>query len=179
LEQRLESCTANFVAIIHCKAFQLNTIGAERINVRIVNEVNAIQVDDTQIWCGRFELVDVDDFLKLKSISVMTEFACTTHINFLFFLLNLLISSNEMQNFESIDKVVDFPHEAFHENDFRQTDAQVTKLCWKSLHLGEIVQLHRSREIQKHVSQVWTFGCKFVENCVRNQLDWQLNVAQR
>jgi hypothetical protein len=44
----------------------LDAIGAERIDVRVIDEVDAVQVDDAEIWRGRFQLMNVDDFLKLE-----------------------------------------------------------------------------------------------------------------
>jgi hypothetical protein len=43
-----------------------------------------------------------------------------------------------------VDEIVNLPHETFHKNDFRQTDAHVLQFRGKRLHLREIVQLHGS-----------------------------------
>lgn len=62
-----------------------------------------------------------------------------------------------MKNLQTVDKIVNFPHKAFHEDNFGQANAHVSQFCRKRLHLREIVELHGRGKIQKHVSQIWTF----------------------
>lgn len=54
-------------------------------------------------------------------------------------------------NLKTVNKVVNFPHETFHEDDFRQANAHVSQFGGKCLHFTEIVQLHGGGEIQQHV----------------------------
>jgi len=49
-----------------------------------------------------------------------------------------------MKYLQSVDEIVNLPHETFHKNDFRQADAHVLQFRGKCLHLREIVQLHGS-----------------------------------
>ena len=91
-------------------------------------------------------------------------------VNFFLFFFDLLVSANQMQNLQieyyqnhrfqiefpathlqSIDEVVNLSHEAFHENDLRQTDAHVPELRWERLHFTEIVQLHGRGKVQEHM----------------------------
>jgi hypothetical protein len=122
----------------------LDAIGAESVDVRVVNEVNSVQVDDAEIWCCCFQLVNVDDFLKLIFYSMKSFYLNSkkSHINFLFFLLHLFISSNQVQHFKAVDKVVNFSHETFHEDDFGEANAEIAKLGGKRLKFTEIVKLH-------------------------------------
>lgn len=41
----------------------LDAVGAEGLNVGIVNKVDAIQVDNFEVRCGRLEFVDVYDLV--------------------------------------------------------------------------------------------------------------------
>lgn len=65
LEKRLQSGASDFVAIIHGQALELDAVGAECVDVRVVDEVYAVQVDDAEIWGRGLQLVHVDDFLKV------------------------------------------------------------------------------------------------------------------
>lgn len=64
LEKRLQSRAGDFIAKVHGQAFELNAVGAEGIDVRVVDEVDAVQIDDTEVRCRGFQLVHVDDFLE-------------------------------------------------------------------------------------------------------------------
>lgn len=75
-----------------------------------------------------------------------------------------------MQNFEAVDKIVNFSHKAFHKNYFAEANAHISEFCRKRLHLREIVELHGCGKVQKHVGQIWTFVGELMENRVRNQL---------
>jgi hypothetical protein len=89
--------------------------------------------------------MNVDDFLKLElDMSLMHNTMCfnVSHVNFFFLLLDLLVSPDQMKDLEAIDEVVNLSHKAFHENDFRQANAQIAKLRGKSLKFTEIVKLH-------------------------------------
>jgi len=61
-----------------------------------------------------------------------------------------------MQYFQSVDKIVDFPHEPFHENHFGQTHAEIFQFGGERLELAEVVQLHGGREVEQHVSEIRT-----------------------
>ena len=60
-------------------------------------------------------------------------------------------NTDEMQHFERRETLVDFAHESLHEDDFRETDGQTSKVAWKRIHVVEVVQLHRARKVQRHV----------------------------
>lgn len=85
----------------------------------------------------------------------------------------------KMEDLQTIDEIIDFPHEAFHEDHLRQADAHVLEFGREGLHLREIMQLHGGREIEQHVRQVRTLVRQLVEDSVRDQLDRQLDVPQR
>lgn len=53
-----------------------------------------------------------------------------------------------MQYFQSVDEIVDFPHETFHENHLGQAHAEVFQFGRKRLELAEVVQLHGGGKIQ-------------------------------
>lgn len=77
-----------------------------------------------------------------------------------------------MQYFQSVNKIINFSHEAFHKDDLGQAYAQVSKLSWKRLQFTKIVELHGLLEIEEHVCQIWTFGSQLVKDIVRDQFDW-------
>lgn len=52
--------------------------------------------------------------------------------------------------------LVDFAHEALHEDDLRQTDGQRAKIARERVHVVEIVQLHRVREVEDQILQILT-----------------------
>lgn len=106
----------------------------------VVHKIDPIQIDNPQIWRSGLQFVNVNNF-----------------VNFLLFLLNLLVRPDQMEDLQAVDEVVDFPHETFHEDDLRQTDAQVLQFSREGVQLAEIVQLHGGGEIQQHMSQVRTF----------------------
>jgi hypothetical protein len=70
LEKCLQSCASDFVAVVDGQALELNAVGAERINVRVIDEVDAVKVDDAEIWRCRFQLMNVDDFLRFYKYSL-------------------------------------------------------------------------------------------------------------
>lgn len=57
-----------------------------------------------------------------------------------------------MQNFEAVDEIVNFSHKAFHKDDLGQANAEISQLGGKRLKFTEIVKLHGSGEVEKHVS---------------------------
>lgn len=83
-----------------------------------------------------------------------------------------------MQNFQPVDKIINFSHKAFHKNDLAKANAHVSEFSWKCLHLGKIVQLHSCGKVQKHVGQIRALVGELVENRVRNKLYGQLDVSQ-
>lgn len=84
-----------------------------------------------------------------------------------------------MQCFQPIDEIVDLPHEPLHEYDFGQAHAQVLQFGGERLEFAEVVQLHGGGEVEQHVSEIGTPVGQFVEHRVRDELDGQLDVAQR
>lgn len=84
-----------------------------------------------------------------------------------------------MQHLEPVDEVVNLSHEALHEDDFREANAQVPELGGEGLEFAEIVQLHGGREIEQHVREVRAFRGQLVEDDVSYHLDGELDVAQR
>lgn len=83
----------------------------------------------------------------------------------------------QVQDFQPVNEVVDFPHEPLHEYHFRQTHAQVFQFRGERLELAEVVQLHGGGEVEQHVSKVGTPVGQFVQHRVRDELDGQLDVA--
>lgn len=84
-----------------------------------------------------------------------------------------------MEYFQPVDEIVDFPHEPFHEYDLGQAHAQVPQLGGERLELAEVVQLHGGGEVEEHVCEIRAPVGQFVEHRVRDELDGQLDVAQR
>lgn len=76
LEERLHGRAGDLGAEIHGQALQLDAIGGEGVDVRVVHEVDPVQIDHHQIRRGRLELVHVYHL-----------------VNLLLFLLDLLVSS--------------------------------------------------------------------------------------
>lgn len=54
----------------------LYTVGAERVNMGVIYEVDAVQVNDAEVRCSRLQLVYVDDL-----------------VDFLFFFLHFFIGT--------------------------------------------------------------------------------------
>ena len=90
LKKQLQNGTVEFGTVVQCQTFELNTVAAERFHVRIIHKINTVQIDDSQIWNGTFQFVDIDHLVDLLLL-----FHC------------FLVGSNQMQNFKSIDEVVD------------------------------------------------------------------------
>ena len=132
LEQKLEDGSGELGTIGQAEAFQGDTIGGESLDVGVIDERDPIQVHDPEIGDGGFELVDVDDLIDLGFL----------------FLHCLFVRADQVQDFQSIDEVVNLPHEAFHEDDFGQADAHRPQLGREGVKVIEIMQLHRRREIQ-------------------------------
>ena len=51
--------------MIEVEKVYLNAVRTEGLYVAVVDEIDAVHVDDAQVGRGRFELVDVDDFVDL------------------------------------------------------------------------------------------------------------------
>ena len=133
----------------------------------VVNKINPVKVYDSQIRGSSFQFVDVYDFLKIIRVNGQSAGSSwNAYINFLFFLIDFLVGTNQVKNFESIDEVVDFPHEAFHENDLWQANAEISQFRWEGLKLAEVVELHGGGEIEEHVSEVRTLCWELVEDGV-------------
>lgn len=134
LEKQLQNGSVELRAVVQGQAFQLNAVAAERFHVRIVHEVNAVQVDDSQIRDGTFQFVDVNHLVDL-----------------LLLFDRLLVGADQMQNLESVDEVVDstgrykrfsvirtackshhlLSHEALHKDHLGQTNAKRQEFGWK------------------------------------------------
>lgn len=71
-----------------------------------------------------------------------------------------------MKYLQSVDEVVDFAHETLHEYDLGQANTHVLELGREGLHLGEVVKLHRRREVEEHVRQIWALVRQLVKDCV-------------
>lgn len=52
--------------------------------------------------------------------------------------------------------LVDLSHEAFHEDDLRETNGQVAQITRKGVHVVEIVELHCVGKVQRQVLQIRT-----------------------
>ena len=63
-----------------------------------------------------------------------------------------------MENLERRQMLINFAHEALHEDDLRQTDGEVAQTARKGVHVVEVVQLHGVREVENEVLQVGTPG---------------------
>lgn len=53
-----------------------------------------------------------------------------------------------MKNLQTVDEVVDFPHETLHKDHLAQANTHVPQFRGKRLHFRKIVQLHGSREVE-------------------------------
>lgn len=134
LEKQLQNGSVELRTVVQCQTFELNAVAAEGLHVRIVHEVNTVQVDDTQVRHGTFQFVDVDHL-----------------VNLLFFFDRLLVGADQMQNLQAVDKVVDssgrkrfrailfqftskfnsLSHEALHKDHLGQTNAKRQEFGWK------------------------------------------------
>ena len=48
----------------------MDAVAGEHVDVRVVHEADAVQVDDAEIWRVRLDLADVDDLVDLLSLLV-------------------------------------------------------------------------------------------------------------
>ena len=60
-----------------------------------------------------------------------------------------VIFTNNVQHFQAVDKIVDFPHEAFHENDLREANDQGAQFCRESL------RQEKFSLAEKNISLIW------------------------
>jgi len=51
--------------------------------------------------------------------------------------------------------LIDFTHEAFHEDDLREADRETTEVARERVHVVEVVQLHCVGEIKRELFYVW------------------------
>jgi len=68
----------------------------------------------------------------------------------------LLSFTNQMKDLDPINKVVNFPHEPFHEDHFWEANAHIFQLCWKCLKSQALVgewnrAIKSPTEIYKHL----------------------------
>ena len=74
---------------------------------------------------------------------------------------------------------VDASHEAFEKDNLGQAQAQPFEIARKLVELAEIVQLHRTGEVQRQVLQIGTTNGQFAENFDGDQFDGQVDVDER
>jgi hypothetical protein len=84
-----------------------------------------------------------------------------------------------MQYFQPVDEIVDLPHKSFHEYDLGQAHAKVPEFGGERLELTEVMQLHGGGKVEQHVSEIRTPVGQLMEHRVCDELDGQLDVAQR
>ena len=48
----------------------MNAVGGKQLDVRIVNETDAVQIDDAQVGCVRFDFPDIYDFIDFLSLLI-------------------------------------------------------------------------------------------------------------
>ena len=47
------------------EALEVDAVAGQQLDVRVVDEADAVQIDDAQVGRVRFDLADVDDFVDL------------------------------------------------------------------------------------------------------------------
>lgn len=60
LKQQFEHASGEFGAECQRETLELNAIRAERFDMRVVDEIDAVKVDHAQIGHGRLQLVNID-----------------------------------------------------------------------------------------------------------------------
>ena len=85
---------------------QLNTVGAEGLDVRVVQEGNPVQIDDPEIRRGLLQGLNVEDFVDLALL-----------------LLAPFVGAHDVQHLHAVDEAVDPLHEVVQENHLAQADA--------------------------------------------------------
>ena len=101
LEKEFENRTCEFCTTSQGETLERNTIGTEGFYVRVVDERDSVQIDYSKVGHCTLEFVYVDDFIYFG----LFLFDC------------LFVGSDQMQDFEAVDEVVNLSHEPFHEND--------------------------------------------------------------
>lgn len=54
LEKRFEGWARDFVAKVHGQTFKLNAVGAESVDMRVIDEIDSVQIDDAEVRCRCF-----------------------------------------------------------------------------------------------------------------------------
>lgn len=73
LDENLEGATFDPQAEVESEAFQVDAVGGEQFHVTVVDEADAVEVDDAQIGCVSFDLSYVDHFVDLF-LRLVSEF---------------------------------------------------------------------------------------------------------
>lgn len=106
----------------------------------VIHKVNPVQVNNSQIGGGAFKPMYVNYF-----------------IDFLLLFFHFLVGANQVENFQAVDKIVDFSHKTLHKDDLRETNAKILQLGGECLEFAEVVKLHCSGKVQQHMSEVRAF----------------------
>ena len=62
--------------------------------------------------------------------------------------------TDEVEDFEGGEALVDLPHEALEEDHLGQTDGEAAQVAREGVQVVEVVQLHRVREVEGQRTQV-------------------------
>lgn len=73
LDESLEGAAFDPEAEVEGEAFQVDAVGREQLDVTVVDETDAVEVDDAKIGRVRFDLSNVDHFVDLL-LRLVSEF---------------------------------------------------------------------------------------------------------
>ena len=83
-----------------------------------------------------------------------------------------------MKNFQCGQTLINFPHEAFHEDDFRQADGQASEAARKRVHIVEVMQLHGVRKVEGEIFQIGAAVCDLVKNGRGDEFGGEFDVSK-
>ena len=112
------------------------------LDVTIVDESHAVQIDDVQVRRLCFDLGDVDRFVAIGLFRRGRR--------------RLFHRTDDVQRMQRREKPVDTTHESLEKDHLGQADAQTLEIAREFVQIVEIVQLHGGREVEREILQIGT-----------------------
>lgn len=124
----------------------MNAAAGDRLNVIVVDERDAVEVDDAQVGRVGLYFAYVDCLVRL--VRVVTR----------------LQRADQMQHLERRQERVDATHEALEKDDFGQANGEHFEIARKVVQVVEVLQLHGGAEVEHEVLEILTLVGQVVQH---------------